>query len=406
MVVYSYLLVLASVSLLLYATYRSRSSYRDQVLPIVVGTLAPLASNVAFHLTEPNFDLAPLAFSITGAAFGWAVLRHGFLELRPVARDRLIEEMDDPVLVVDEVGHVVDYNPAVTRLRGVDDPLGGDVEHVLGMSILDRTETDGGWDEAVVVDTVEGERYVDPEVTPLGTATTPSGSLIVLRDVTDLKRRERDLARLQDVTSRFLRHNLRNDLSVVSGYANTIAERTDGETQTYARDIAATADDVIEKSTKTQVVERVIDQGHQRRPVEVTTIVTGCLRDVRSTFPDVRIETDMPEVAWASASPFLTTAIRNVVENAAEHCDADRPAVTLRVQSDAAHVRLSVSDNGAGVPSNEVEVVKRGHESDLNHGSGIGLYLVDWIVEKSGGTLSFEDDNATVVVTLPATTPP
>jgi signal transduction histidine kinase len=294
----------------------------------------------------------------------------------------------------------------VTTLAGVSDPLGDAVESVLGLDVLRAPETDGGRADAIVLETSSGERYFAPEVTRLGKASAPSGSLIVLRDVTDLKQRERDLDRLQGVTSRFLRHNLRNDLSVVSGYANTIAERTQGDVEAFARDIAATADGVIDKSNKAHVVERVIEHGDERRPVEVTTIVHGSVQAVGEQFPEVTFDTRLPDDAWASASPFLTEAVRNVVENAAKHCDAADPAVTIVVEAEDDRVRTAISDNGSGIPATEVAVVQRGRESELTHGSGIGLYLVAWIVEKSGGRLEFEEEHSTVVLDLPATRPP
>jgi signal transduction histidine kinase len=51
---------------------------------------------------------------------------------------------------------------------------------------------------------------------------------------------------------------------------------------------------------------------------------------------------------------------------------------------------LRVSDRGPTIPAEEVAVLDAGHETPLAHGSGIGLWLVKWVADHSGATLTFE----------------
>ena len=53
-------------------------------------------------------------------------------------------------------------------------------------------------------------------------------------------------------------------------------------------------------------------------------------------------------------------------------------------------VAVRVEDDGPGIPDEQVTVLERGRETALEHTSGLGLWLVDWIVRASGGTVSFE----------------
>ena len=59
-----------------------------------------------------------------------------------------------------------------------------------------------------------------------------------------------------------------------------------------------------------------------------------------------------------------------------------------------------IRDGGSGITAEEVAVLDQLTETDLNHGSGLGLWLARWIVEASGGSLSFESDDAGTVVSI------
>jgi signal transduction histidine kinase len=66
-------------------------------------------------------------------------------------------------------------------------------------------------------------------------------------------------------------------------------------------------------------------------------------------------------------------------------------------------VVVEIEDNGPAIPSEELEVLERARETSLKHGSGIGLWIVDWVIEKASGEVIFEttDVGNLVRVTLP-----
>jgi N-terminal 7TM region of histidine kinase len=75
---------------------------------ILVGVLAPWLANAVYLLglgPLPNLDLTPFAFSLTGLALGWGLLRlrllDAFVGLIPTARDAVVERMRDGVVVLD-----------------------------------------------------------------------------------------------------------------------------------------------------------------------------------------------------------------------------------------------------------------------------------------------------------------
>jgi len=96
----------------------------------------------------------------------------------------------------------------------------------------------------------------------------------------------------------------------------------------------------------------------------------------------------------------------NIVKGYAEifmdELDEEQTEMAEKVVSTADDL-LSISDNGPGIPEAELAVRERGEETALQHGSGIGLWVVEWVISRSAGTLAFETDadGTDVTVWLP-----
>jgi sensor histidine kinase regulating citrate/malate metabolism len=72
-------------------------------------------------------------------------------------------------------------------------------------------------------------------------------------------------------------------------------------------------------------------------------------------------------------------------------------------------VVVRVADDGPGIPELERTAISAGLESPLQHATGLGLWLVQWTVTNSGGSMSIADregGGAVVELRLPATEPP
>ncbi len=121
-VIYSYSLYLFLLLLLIRSFTSSRTLYRQQVGVVLLAALIPWAVNIfsLFNLNPlPALDLTPIAFMFTGVIMAFSLFQYRFMDVVPVARDKLIEKMTDGVLVVDKQGRVVDFNPALVELLDV-----------------------------------------------------------------------------------------------------------------------------------------------------------------------------------------------------------------------------------------------------------------------------------------------
>jgi len=202
--VYSYAVIAAGFVLLIVGTIRSSPVLRNQYYQFLLASSIPWAASLYSELnfsTALAMDLAPVSFGLSGILFAYSFFRYRFMDLIPVARSRLIENMSDGILVLDAQGRIVDINPAMARL------LNNESQFYIGKNVSSVLKD--WWEQisTLLNDDTRTElrlphmpsRYMDLRMTPLYDAQQNlSGRIIVFRDITDRKQVEKDLMRAND----------------------------------------------------------------------------------------------------------------------------------------------------------------------------------------------------------------
>jgi diguanylate cyclase (GGDEF)-like protein/PAS domain S-box-containing protein len=203
--IYSYALILMAFTALGVASMRANRFFRRQYLIILIGSAIPFAASLftqARYEELADLDMAPISFGVMSILYAYAMFRHQFMDLLPVARGRLIESMSDGVLVVDAKGRIVDINPAMKSFLE-DDPaslIGRNVSEVLNLWSHNADQLLEGFETRTELK-FRGKptRYLDLRITPLyNDGDMLNGRLIVFRDVTDRKIVEQNLRRAMD----------------------------------------------------------------------------------------------------------------------------------------------------------------------------------------------------------------
>lgn len=202
---YSYGIILLAFILLAVSYRNANSFFKKQYLMILLGSIIPFAFSMYTHLrlgssAEP--DYSPAAFGISSIIYAYAIFRHRFMDLVPIARSRLIENMSDGVLVLDIQGHIVDINPAMKNFLG-NDPvsfIGKNVSEALGVWNESAGHLFTGLETRTELRLPhKPSRYLDLRVTPLyDDDQRLSGRLVTFRDITDRKEVEKDLRHAMD----------------------------------------------------------------------------------------------------------------------------------------------------------------------------------------------------------------
>ena len=187
---------LAGTVVLVQLFVRSRHLYRTQATAVLVAAISPWT----IALTQQYFlqvqeDATIFAWGLSGAALTAGLYTFNTLDPVPAAQSAIVETMGDGTVVVDVDGQISDVNPAGRRLLGDGELVGRPVGDVIDG--WERLRTDEGghrdWEELSV--TVEGEeRFLEVETTSFTDRFDDVvGTLVVLRDITDRKRREQRL---------------------------------------------------------------------------------------------------------------------------------------------------------------------------------------------------------------------
>ncbi len=424
--VYSYVLSSVAILALVVVALTGSVVYRRQAALLVCGAGLPLAANVAFIGGITARDLTPFAYAGTGLIWGLGLFELDLLNRGPIAHQRAITEVGDGLVVFDTDGTVV-RTEGVAR-SAFDPPLtvGDSVERLVADGGLDRSglelspgsfqSTDGLAATLAAVDNTTQRAVVDGRQRAYDLRVSSiddhhgrdTGYVLVVRDVT---RREAYQQRLE-VSNRVLRHNLRNDMNVVAGHAESISQtaerlcraeqpsRDDAESiRSASQTIGRTATRLLDTSRKA----RTMSQLSRAEPgvVEIVEPTRDVVESFREQRPAATIELDAPDAVAAvvGGRDRYRTALRNLIENAIRHHDATPTVVVTVDPTDT--VTVSVADDGPGVPEAEREPFAVGAETDLQHASGLGLWLVYWVTTGVGGDLDFRDrDPRGTVVTM------
>ncbi|MFB6297251.1 MAG: PAS domain S-box protein [Salinirussus sp.] len=257
-----------------------------------------------------------------------------------------------------------------------------------------------------------GLYHVNQTISPIANEAGEITHFVAIEaDVTSRRLREQQL----DVLNRVLRHNLRNEMNIIRGRAELLGESLDGDEagtgiQAHVRKIEDRVDALATLSEKAGTVRSLF---RDEPPADVAYDLTELLEDVVAEFsvahPAASVTLDDPDTVYAQVDSRLRMALAELLDNAIVHSDQPVPEVTVTAgpsseRQSGEWIDIEIADNGPGIPEHEWDAIEQGEETPLNHGTGLGLWIVHWTVSLFGGEVSLEDDSsrgARVILSLP-----
>jgi PAS domain S-box-containing protein len=231
-------------------------------------------------------------------------------------------------------------------------------------------------------------------------------------DVTTRREHEQRLM----VLNRVLRHNLRNKLSIITGFASALKNTCDDSagrlSQGDVERVHSQIDSILETATelatlgnKVRRFQNVIEEANRIEPFQVEPVLDSAQSNIKNQFPEanIKVQAESDLSILANERAFKLT-VEELLENAVVHNQSATPRVRM-CESDNDTVTVTIADTGPGIPEIEQKILTEGEESPLLHGSGFGLWIVNWLILRSGGSVTISDNEPTgtiVELRLPA----
>lgn len=333
--------------------------------------------------------------------------------------DELAVTLPDGLVLLDARGRVVQLNNAALRLLGLDAPrdpgasesakaagighgprnphevlplpLADLAARLLREDVLPDTEVIAPCGGQIRHLSVRGGHVNDGERERLG-------SLIFLRDMTEVRRLEAEVRRREKLAAvgnlaAGVAHELRNPLSSIKGYATYFGGRfPEGSADREAAEIMVREVDRLNRAIGDLIgLSKPTDV--KLRPTDMARLLGDTLRlieqDAASCAVRTRLETVDREVALSVDPDRMRQVVLNVCLNALQAMpEGGELVLALKAPPDADTVRIEVRDTGVGIDPDVLPHIFDAYFTTKSQGTGLGLATVHKIMEAHGGGIS------------------
>jgi two-component system, OmpR family, phosphate regulon sensor histidine kinase PhoR len=369
--------------------------------------------------SDADDELGTLARSLDRAAGQHRELVER-LSLESARREAILSSMVEGVLAVDSKLRVIFCNQSFARAAGVSGPITERLpllELVRDPELLDTLTqvlvTGQPAKRRLELSTVSGKIF-EVQVAPL-TATSNRGAIAILHDVSDLERLER--VRKDFVAN--VSHELRTPLTAIRGYAETLLDGAldDQENNRRFLDVIRAHAIRLNNIASDLLTLSELESGKPLAEPERVSLIAALQSALHTVEAEARIREvkihlgTLQETFLVGDRMRLEQALINLLDNAIKF---NRPGGDVFVAAgpgEGGKVRISVSDNGVGIQSEDLSrIFERFYRADKARsremgGTGLGLAIVKHIVERMHGSVQVEStlgEGSTFTLTFPA----
>ncbi|HJF17144.1 MAG TPA: GHKL domain-containing protein [Globicatella sulfidifaciens] len=319
-------------------------------------------------------------------------------------RSVLINHLILGIVVVDSEGKIVLTNPAANAMLDiVDRNIGEHYTSVIKsypiLSMIDRVRQNHLAQREEVELWVPHTQIVDVNIVPYGQGNINDEILILLYDLTAIRR-------LEEVRSEFVAnasHELRTPVTAIKGFAETLQNGAMENPAIAMKFINIIAD---ESHRLEHIIEDILSLSRiekQQLAINVTSFdLVAKIQSMSHLFAE-RLEQKNMQLVLPNSGPIMIETdeqrieniVTNLIDNAINYSE-DNKKIMVRAEESSRMVRLSIIDQGVGIPPEEQErIFERFYRVDKARsrqtgGTGLGLSIVRHLVKTMNGTISVE----------------
>jgi signal transduction histidine kinase len=433
-VIYSYSLTAFAIVLLV-RDYLSASKenilYQKQLLIMVIGALFIIFGNLIriFNLIPPLefLDLTPVSFVICYILFTYALFEMGFLDIVPIARHAVFEEILDGLIVLDNNLRLVDINTAAKEALlpefDFSKMYGNQIFSVL-RSIIRRQSHLEKLDEIEqgLKDIRDGKiSYFSTDfelfyptralhrkeynfmATPLEKDNKALlGYVIILRDISDRQEAERSLQQknqMQELFLKLLSHDLRNHLNVLKGYSELAVEsKSEDQTIESLQAISIKSDATLKLIDEVTAYLQVSDmlRSQLMEKYNLIDVIQNAIEQLKPEFESKRVSLrlNLPTTpAHILANVAINSLVLNLLQNAIKFSPIEKEvSISIELIMNQ-NWQVNIADLGPGIPDELKEKVFEPFASfGTQKGTGLGLTIVREAIRYFQGNIWIEDN--------------
>jgi signal transduction histidine kinase len=192
-----------------------------------------------------------------------------------------------------------------------------------------------------------------------------------------------------------LRHNVLNGMQVILANTERLEAHVDDEAAERLLEVNEDrSETIVDLIQNVRALVRSVSGEFELLEVNLTPVLREEVASLRQSNPEATVELDVQTDVTVRADELLSAAFENVIRNAIDHNDRDDPEVRVTVEAVDGRALVRIADDGPGIPDQwKTEYFNAGEQGPESIGQGLGLYLVDVLVERYGGEVYIEDNH-------------
>ncbi|TKC08265.1 PAS domain-containing sensor histidine kinase [Pedobacter polaris] len=435
--IYFYLLLACGCFLILRKFRSSDPIYRKQNYSIVISAIVPWLANMVYLLGLRPFghvDVTPFAFIITTFLILIGIYRFKLFDIIPIAREKVLELMQDGFLVLDQQNRIIDYNKSILDYINLPEGkklIGTDLQDVFlhQPDFFNRINKHKAGKIELILPVKDEDKYLEADILFLNDNKLSNDfSIIKLQDQTNLKKdaiktkeQANELEKLNQLKDRIfsiISHDLRGPLVNLSEVLKMIAkdqitsEEFKSLSPTLSKDIIYTTD-LLEnilhwsrsqlkgfgiKKELFNLRNLIINEINYHLP----SATTKKIKIIHDVFPGEMVYADVL---------MIQIVMRNVLNNAIKFCNVNSEIHITAAYQKNQTMLICIQDNGVGIAEDVIDKIFKEENvttrGTLNEkGTGLGLIVCKDFMKRNDGDITVTSkvgEGAKFCITLPTT---
>lgn len=406
--VYFYLMLAWGMYMIIARFKKADEFIRRQNRIILFGAFIPWMVNLTYLLNLRPFghlDLTPFAFIASSLIISIGLLGFKLFDIVPIARGKIVDALQEGILVLDAQNRVIDINTEMRRiLPHIDNVIGKTTAHLFP-GFVELNNTVHNQENSLIEIKFDDGRIFSVTLTSLfERQTIYSGKIMLFRDVTERKQNEeklQELNKLKDRLFSIISHDLRTpllslmDILSMANDGMVSDEEFRSFLPTLTKNIGYTSGLVenLLQWSKSQLEGTIINAIHFDIRDNISYLINSFTQIAADKGIALKNNIHVLTTVYADMD-MIQAVLRNLLSNAIKFCrDGDKIIVEASVKRNM--VTICINDTGVGIASENVDKLfgnqnfsTRGTTNE--QGTGLGLLLCKDFIEKNGGRIWVE----------------